>query len=108
MPKNELIKKLEAIIREADHMKKSYFWRSPSLAGERRGYEKRHSHEEITWTENGSDWSARYDVRCTCQNVYASGTYTRDGRKTTLTAVKNSLLRMQAAAENKITDGLSA
>jgi hypothetical protein len=38
-------------------------------------------------------------VQCSCANVYVTTTYTRDGKKTTLTAVKNSLRRLQAAQE---------
>ena len=94
--KDEIIEGIREIIREAEHMKNAYFWDSPKTAGQRRGYEKQHSHEEISWHENGSDWSARYDVSCSCRNVYACGTYTRDGKKTTLTAVRNSYKRLCA------------
>ena len=97
MNKNdETIRKLSEIIREAERMQKSYFWKPPTNAGARRSYEKQHTHPEIRWHENGAEWTARYDVICSCSNVYASGTYTRDGAKTTLTAVRNSLIRMEA------------
>lgn len=94
--RDEIIDGIREIIREAERMKNAYFWDSPKTAGQRRSYEKQHSHEEISWHENGADWSARYDVSCSCHNVYAYGTYTRNGRKTTLTAVRNSLARMTA------------
>lgn len=94
--RDEVIRKLSEIVREADRMQKSYFWKPPTSAGARRGYEKQHSHPEIKWEENGHEWTARYDVICSCSYVYAAGTYTRDGRKTTLTAIRNSLLRMTA------------
>lgn len=85
------------IIEEAEAHRSAYFFRPPTSAGARRSYEKKHSVPEITWTEGGHTYSASYSVRCTCSNVYASGEYTRDGAKTTLTAIRNSLKRMQNA-----------
>lgn len=94
--RDETIRKISEIIREAETMQKSYFWKPPTSAGARRSYEKHHSHAKVEWQENGHEWTAQYDVICSCANVYASGTYTRDGKKTTLTAIRNSLLRMTA------------
>ena len=87
---------IAAIIAEADHMRSAYFFQPPNSASSRRAYEKRHTHEEITWTESGHTYTAAYDVSCSCANVYARGTYTRDGKKTTLTAIRNSYKRMSA------------
>lgn len=92
--KNEIISSLTAIIEEANTMKASYFFTPPMSAGERRSYEKYHSHDEISWAEGGHEYTAAYNVTCSCKNVYARGEYTRDGKKTTLTAIKNSLKRM--------------
>ena len=91
---NEIISRLTAIIEEADSMKAAYFYTPPMGAGARRSYEKHHSHDEITWEEGGHEYTAAYTVTCSCKNVYARGEYTKDGKKTTLTAIKNSLKRM--------------
>lgn len=91
---NEIMTKVEEIIKEAEAMRSSYFYKSPSSAGARRSYEKRHSHSEVTWSEGGHTYSASYVVQCSCSNVYASGVYMKDGVKTTLTAIKNSYKRM--------------
>lgn len=91
---NEIISSLTALIEEADNMKASYFFTPPMGAGARRSYEKYHSHDEIAWTDGGHEYTAKYTVTCSCKNVYARGEYTRDGKKTTLTAIKNSLKRM--------------
>lgn len=88
---------IQSIIAEADHMKKSYFWAPPSSAGARRSYERQHSHELVEWDDNGRHYTAEYTVSCSARNIYASGSYTRDGQKTTLTAIKNSLRRLQAS-----------
>lgn len=94
---NELISKIEAIVNEAECMKNSYFFSSPANASDRRYYEAKHSHEEITWTDGNNVFTAEYTVSCSCHNVYARGIYTKNGNKTTLTAIKNSLKRLQNA-----------
>lgn len=96
MTRQEIIQALRDIVAEADAMKSAYFFTPPAGAGARRSYEKRHSHDKIEWEEGGHTYSAAYTVRCSCKNVYTDGVYTRDGKKTTLTAIKNSLRRMEA------------
>jgi len=87
---------IAAIIAEAETMKNAYFFNPPTSAGARRSYEKQHSHDLIEWEEGGHTYTAQYTVSCSCQNVYASGHYTKDGRKTTLLAIRNSLKRLEA------------
>jgi hypothetical protein len=96
MSNQEIIQALRGIVTEADSMKNAYFFTPPAGAGGRRAYEKKHSHATIEWEEGGHAYSAAYTVRCSCKNVYTDGAYTRDGKKTTLTAIKNSLRRMEA------------
>lgn len=90
------ISAISAIIAEAEAMKNAYFFSSPASAGFRRSYEKQHSHNLIKWEEGGHLYSAQFTVECSCRCVYASGYYTKDGRKTTLTAIRNSLKRLEA------------
>ena len=85
---------IAAIISEAEYMKSAYFFRPPCSASARRSYEKKHSHAEVTWFEGGHKYTAEYSVMCSCSNVYANGIYTKDGKKTTLKAIKNSFARM--------------
>ena len=91
------IKALDAIIKEAEYMKNAYFFTPDPTAHGRRTYEKYHSHDRIEWTENGHNYTAEFTVNCSCKNVYAYGTYTRDGKKTTLTAIRNSCKRLKEA-----------
>ena len=95
----EDLRALAAIIDEAENMRAAYFFRPPCNAAGRRSYERRHSHAAIAWQEGGHAWTAEYGVACSCANVYASGTYTRDGQRTTLTAIRNSYGRMAAAQQ---------
>lgn len=96
LTKSELIAALAAILEEAEAMKNAYFFRPSQIANFRRDYEQKHSHECVAWSEGGHTYSAEYNVRCTCSNVYASGSYYKDGRKTTLTAIRNSYKRLTA------------
>lgn len=84
------------IIREAEAMKNAWFFTPPCHAGSRRSYERYHSHDMVTWTENGHEYTAKFTVNCSCNNVYAYGEYTKDGKKTTLTAIRNSYKRLTA------------
>ena len=88
------INAIRAIIEEAETMKNAYFFKSPTSAGGRRSYEKYHSHDMIEWEDNGHTYTAKYIVSCSCSNVYAKGEYTKDGKPTTLTAIKNSYMRL--------------
>lgn len=97
----KIIAKIELIIDEAVTMKNAYFWTPPTKAAERRLYEEKHSHDVVSWEDGGHTYTAEYTVECSCNNIYAHGTYTRDGNKTTLTAIKNSLKRLKAAQEKQ-------
>ena len=91
----ETIKSIESIINEAEVMRNCIFFTSPGSASGRRSYERKHSHPLVTWQDGKDIFTAEYTVSCSCRNVYASGEYTRNGKKTTLTAVKNSLKRLK-------------
>ena len=94
---NTTIKAVSEIVATADDCKRSYFWAPGGNAAARRANERRRNKPEIAWSEGGHDYTARFDYRESCHNVYASGHYTKDGAKTTLTAIRNSLKRMEAA-----------
>lgn len=95
-------KAIGKIIEEAEKMRGAYYFIPPQNAGMRRSYEKYHSHERVEWSEGGHEYSAEYTVRCTCSNVYASGEYTKDGKRTTLTAIRNSYNRLLAAKISEV------
>ena len=95
MNRIETIHQIRALIAVADHYRYSYYMTPSSLAAGRRWEEKRGTVPEFTWTEGGHKFTACYKVSCSCTHVYASGYYTRDGKKTNLTAIKNSLKRLE-------------
>ena len=96
---SNVVATVAGIVETAERFRSAYLWTPPKYASSRRYMER-----ENTYREGGRTYTARYDVSCSCNNVYASGTYTRDGEITNLTAIRNSLKRMQAAlADNKKT-----
>ena len=70
-------------------------FRSPATAGGRRSYETYYSRPAVMWQEGGHSYSAAFEVSCSCKHVYAHGYYYKDGVKTTLTAIKKSLERLE-------------
>ena len=95
MDRIETINLLKKLVATADHYRYAFYMTPSSLAAGRRLEEKRGTVPEFTWTEGGHKYTACYKVTCSCSNVYASGYYTRDGKKTNLTAIKNSLKRLE-------------
>lgn len=87
---------LTALIKHADELKAAYFFSPPGSAGQRRQYERRHKHERIEWEDGGHTYSAKLEVSCSCKNVYVYADYTKDGKRTNLTAIRNSAIRMGA------------
>lgn len=85
---------IAAIIDLAQEMKNAYFFQPPTNARSRRDYEQNHSISKVEWDEGGHHYTAEYTTICSCSNVYAKGVYTRDGKPTTLTAIRNSYRRM--------------
>lgn len=96
MSAKEIINALESIIATAEKFKYAYFLKPPANARGRRSYEKYHSIPFFAFKYNGIEYTCEYRISCTCSNVYAEGLYTRNGNKTTLTAIKNVLKKMKA------------
>ena len=91
----ETVASIKNLIGTVEKFRNSYFWSSKGNAASRRWYEKQNSIPEFSWTESEDSYTAEFTVTCSCRNVYASGYYTKNGEKTTLLAVKNSLKRLE-------------
>ena len=103
VPKNHwnkwTISEIERIEAEAERMKLCYFWGGEGNRQHRDWYEKKHSVAEVEWWEDGHHYSASFDVECHYSYTKATGYYMKDGEWTTLTAIRNSRKRMEAAVE---------
>lgn len=91
----ETITAIRSIVNQAEKFRSCYFWKPEGSAGARRTMEKRESRDKVEWTEGGHTYTAAFRVGCYCSHTEARGEYTKDGRKTTLTAIRNSLKRME-------------
>lgn len=101
MDRIETINLLKKLVATADHYRYAFYMTPFSSAAGRRWEEKRCTVPEFTWAEGGHKYTACYKVTCSCAFVSAKGYYTRDGKKTTLTAIKNSLKRLEAEQEQE-------
>lgn len=91
-------RELEELIQIAEKCKNAYFWTPEQSASMRRSKEKYYS-RQVEWTEGGNEWYAETVMEQSCHNVYFHTNYTKNGKKTNLTAVRNSLKRMKGEAK---------
>lgn len=101
MNRSETIALLKDLVEIADHYRNAFYMTPSCSAAVRRYEEKKATVPEFSWTEGGHKYTACYKVTCSCAHVYAKGYYTRDGKKTNLAAIKNSLKRLEAEQEEK-------
>lgn len=90
------IDKIRDMIQQAERLKGVYFWRPSPSSAARRSTEKRESRPKISWTDGKDTYTAEIIVRCTCSHTEAVTIYTRNEKKTNLTAIRNSLKRLEA------------
>lgn len=95
----ETVAAVAEIVAQAETCKGAYWWTPAGAAASRRWHEEQHNRDRVEWTEGGHTYSAAYHYRESCSHCYASGEYYRDGSMTTLTAIRNSLRRMEAARD---------
>lgn len=79
---------LQLIIDQHENMKNSYFYHSPKNASSRRSYEKNNTLHFIGEFA-GHELDLLCKTSCSCKNVYYTGTFIVDGKKTTIRKIKN-------------------
>lgn len=80
----ELKQNLANAIYLHEKMKNSYFWNPPGIASQRRSYENQHS-----FKFEYPGLKVDCDTECSCKNIYYKGFFEFEGKKTTLTKIKN-------------------
>lgn len=89
----DTIEKIEELIENCEKLKNAYFWKGGDIA--RRTYiQDKYSVPKFSWEENGHTYTAEVKVTCSRQNVYVEKYFTKDEKRTTLRAIKNSYDRM--------------
>ena len=101
MTRIETIHSIRALLAVANFYRNAIFLVPPSWELGRQQEEIRGFVPEFSWTEGGHRFTAFYSVECTEKRIIARGYYTRDGKKTNLTAIKNSLKRLEAEGEKE-------
>lgn len=95
----KVIGKLEYLFDQARKYKNCYFWNSYGNSQERDRKSRAESIPEFSWDEGGHHYTAEFVVEYRYSYVKATGYYTKDGKITNLTAIKNSYKRMTAGTQ---------
>ena len=103
MTKDEM-KKVIATVGQIEKLaykyRNSWFWTKNGNSSSRSWQESRDRVDCIEWSEGYHTYSASWNVSISRRNVYVHAVYFRDGKKTTLTAIRNSAARIKAMLEN--------
>lgn len=102
MTRAETISQLRTLIRIAEHYRNAIYMTPPVTFTERINAMINGTVPYFEWSENGHKFSACYRVYINQEHVFAKGEYTRDGKKTNLLAVKNSLKRLEMEENNHV------
>lgn len=92
--KQETINKIGEIIDAAEKYKNAYFFNPPASASSRRWLEKKYNFPEIEWKDGDDTYTASFSLECSCRNIYTFPYYTKNGKTTNLTAIRNSYKRL--------------
>lgn len=92
--KQEIINKIGAIIDAAEKYRNAYFFKPPTSASSRRWLEDKYNLPEVEWKDGNDTYTASFSLECSCRNIYTSSCYTKNGKVTNLTAIRNSYKRL--------------
>lgn len=92
---------VKGIFAQAEKFRNVYFWKPEVCAGGRRSMERRESRPIVEWDEGGHHYTAQFDVTCTCSHTKANARYTKDGKRTTSVAIRNSVKRMELELDRR-------
>lgn len=101
MNRIETIHKIHALISVAEHFRNSFYMPVPLTMNEVIQEEISGTVPCFSWWDGNTKFTAFYIVKCKYNHIFAKGFYTRDGKKTNLTAIKNSLKRLEKEQEQE-------
>ena len=101
MTRIETIHKIRTLISVAEHYRNAIFMPAPRTMNEVIQEEICGTVPYFSWFDGNTKFTACYIVKCKENHIFAKGFYTRDGKKTNLTAIKNSLKRLEAEEEKE-------
>lgn len=91
----ETLKAVRDILIQSAKFSRAYWWSPKPNANSRREMERYESRPTIEWDESGHHYTARFDVVCHYSYTEGKGYYTKDGKRTNATAIRNSANRME-------------
>ena len=95
MTRIETIHKIRALISVAEHYRNAFYIPMPPTLYGCLLEETRGTIPLFSWVDGYHTFTAGYSVKCQYKHIYAKGSYYCDGKKTNLTAIKNSLKRLE-------------
>lgn len=91
----ETLNAVRDILIQSAKFSRAYWWKPQATANSRRETERYESRPTVEWDESGHHYTARFDVECHYTYTEGKGYYTKDGKRTTATAIRNSANRME-------------
>ena len=99
MTRIETIHRIRALIRVAEFYRNAFYMPMPLTFNDCIKTEIHGNVPFFSWIDGNTKFTACYIVKCKENHIFAKGYYTRDGKKTNLTAIKNSLKRLEQEEE---------
>jgi len=96
----ELVEQLKERLALHKKMKGVYFFTPPTIAGERRRYEKAHSRELLDFSVDDLRVMWEQIVECSCKNVYYKSIIMMNGVNKDIRAIKKCLRVIAASASD--------
>lgn len=96
---------LRNIIETANYFKEVQFFKAPPNEETRHRYENYHSIPRQRIEFNDNVYTVTFSVLCTSSEVFAYGTYTRNGDECSLTVIENLLTRLECELGKCVLDG---
>ena len=101
MTRIETIHKIRALIAVGEHYRNAFYMPAPLTMNDVIQEEIRGAVPYFSWFDGDTKFTACYIVKVKYNHIFAKGYYTRDGKKTNLTAIKNSLKRLEQEQEQE-------
>lgn len=101
MTRVETIHKIRALIAVAEYYRNAFYMPMPPTAYGCALEELRGTVPYFSWNDGYHTFTAGYTVKCKYNHIFSKGFYYCDSIKTNLTAIKNSLKRLEKEQEQE-------
>lgn len=95
------VAEVEHLVERAEYVKYAWFWDGGNGNRSQRESRGEYLSAYAEWEEGGHKYTADLTVTQSRANTFVYRDYYKDGKKTNLTAIKNSLMRMQKTLDEE-------